>query len=101
MVQTTEIDFYTSPSCPWAWRTALWIRQVAGQTPLKINWKLLSLHIVNRGHDYSPDGHSFGYKGEILLVAARQFGGDAAFERLYMAMGDAMHGRGEERTDAL
>jgi 2-hydroxychromene-2-carboxylate isomerase len=101
MVQTNEIDFYTSPTCPWAWRTALWIRQVAEQTPLRINWKLLSLHIVNRGHDYAPDGHAFGYKGEILLVAARQFGGDAAFERLYMALGDALHGRKEERTDAL
>jgi 2-hydroxychromene-2-carboxylate isomerase len=101
MVQTNEIDFYTSPTCPWAWRTALWIRQVAAQTPLRINWKLLSLHIVNRGHDYAPDGHAFGYKGEILLIAARQFGGDAAFERLYMALGDALHGRKEERTDAL
>ncbi len=65
MVQTTEIDIYTSPSCPWAWRSALWIRQVAAQTPLKITWKLFSLHIVNLGHDYSPDGLSFGYQAVI------------------------------------
>jgi 2-hydroxychromene-2-carboxylate isomerase len=101
MVQTKEIDFYTSPTCPWAWRTALWIRQVAEQTPLKINWKLLSLHIINQGHDYSADSHSFGYKMEIVLTAARQSAGNEAFERLYMALGDAMHGRREERTDEL
>jgi 2-hydroxychromene-2-carboxylate isomerase len=101
MVQTTEIEFYTSPTCPWAWRTALWIRQVAEQTPLTITWKLLSLHIINRGHDYSPDGHTFGYKMEMLLTAARRSGGNEAFERLYMALGDAMHGRREERTDDL
>jgi 2-hydroxychromene-2-carboxylate isomerase len=101
MVMTNEIDFYTSPTCPWAWRTALWIRQVAAQTPLQINWKVLSLHIVNRGHDYAPDSHAFGYKGEILLIAARQFGGNAAFERLYMALGDVLQLRKEERTDTM
>jgi len=101
MAQVTEIDFYTSPTCPWAWRTALWIRQVAEQTPLKINWKILSLAIINRGHDYSADSHAFGFKAEMLLVAARKLGGNAAFERLYMAIGDALHSRREERTDEL
>jgi 2-hydroxychromene-2-carboxylate isomerase len=99
MDQPTKIEFYLSPSCPWAWRTALWIRQVAEQVPLEIEWKLFSLAIVNRGHDYSPDNHSFGYKGEILLSAARHFGGNEAVESLYMAIGDAIHGRREERTD--
>jgi 2-hydroxychromene-2-carboxylate isomerase len=101
VAQTTKIEFYTSPTCPWAWRTALWIRQVAEQTALEIDWKLFSLAIVNRGHDYSPDSHSFGYKLEILLTAARQHGGNAAVEKLYMALGDAMHGRREERSDDL
>jgi 2-hydroxychromene-2-carboxylate isomerase len=97
----SEIDFYTSPTCPWAWRTALWIRQVATQTPLAINWKLFSLHIVNRGRDYAPDAHMFGYRTEMLLTAARRRGGNDAFERLYMAAGDALHGRRQERSDDL
>ncbi|MFN0071741.1 MAG: hypothetical protein ACKVVP_09675 [Chloroflexota bacterium] len=101
MDKPTKIEFYLSPSCPWAWRTALWIRQVAEQVPLEIEWKLFSLAIVNRGHDYAPDSHSFGYQGEILLSAARHFGGNDAVESLYMALGDAMHGRREERNDDL
>ncbi len=101
MDQPTKIEFYLSPSCPWAWRTALWIRQVAEQVPLEIDWKLFSLAIVNRGHDYSPDSHSFGYQAEILLTAARHFGGNDAVESLYMALGDALHGRREERNDTL
>jgi predicted DsbA family dithiol-disulfide isomerase len=35
-----QIDFYTSPTCPWAWRTAPWIRDVAAQTPLAMSWKV-------------------------------------------------------------
>jgi 2-hydroxychromene-2-carboxylate isomerase len=101
MSSPTEVDFYFSPSCPWAWRTALWMRQVAAQQPVRVNWKLFSLHIVNQGHDYAPDGHAFGYKAETLLLAARRHGGNEAVERLYMALGDALHGRREDRTDSL
>jgi 2-hydroxychromene-2-carboxylate isomerase len=101
MAQSTKVEFYLSPSCPWAWRTALWIRQVSEQVPLEIDWKLFSLAIVNRGHDYAADSHSYGYQAEILLIAARQFGGNDSVESLYMALGDALHGRKEERTDAL
>ena len=101
MAQSTKVEFYLSPSCPWAWRTALWMRQVAEQVPLEIDWKLFSLAIVNRGHDYAADSHSFGYQAEILLTTARHFGGNDAVESLYMALGDALHGRKEERTDDL
>lgn len=101
MAQATKVEFYLSPSCPWAWRTALWIRQVAAQVALEIDWKMLSLHIINRGHDYAADSHTFGYKAEIMLMAARRHGGNDAVESLYMALGDALHGQRDERTDAL
>lgn len=101
MANQTEIDFYFSPGCPWAWRTALWARQVAAQCPLAIHWKVFSLAIVNRGHDSAADAHAFAYQGEILMMAARRQGGNDAVERLYMALGDATHGRREHRSDAL
>jgi 2-hydroxychromene-2-carboxylate isomerase len=101
MPTAAHVDFYFRPTCPWAWRTALWIRQVAGRGLVEVDWKLFSLHVINRGHDYSPDGHAFGYKAEILLMAARRHGGNPAVEKLYMALGDALHGRREERSDTL
>jgi 2-hydroxychromene-2-carboxylate isomerase len=99
----SDLEFYFSPVCPWAWRTALWAREVAAQRPVNIHWKLFSLAVVNQGKESgaAAEGHAFGYKAERLLVAARRRGGNAGVERLYMAIGDALHGRREERSDAL
>ena len=74
-------------------KTALWMRQVAAAGLVQVNWKLFSLHIVNAGHDYATDAHTFGYKAETLLMAARRRAGNPAVEQLYMALGDALPGR--------
>jgi 2-hydroxychromene-2-carboxylate isomerase len=44
----TEIDFYFDPICPWAFQTSLWIREVARQTGLSVQWKFFSLEEINR-----------------------------------------------------
>ena len=41
--QQQAIDFYFDPSCPWAWRTTLWIREVEKVRPIEVTWKFLSL----------------------------------------------------------
>ncbi|SRR5581483_4784332 len=87
-----ELDFYFDPLCPWAWRTALWARQVARKRPLAITWKLFSLAVVNHGSDYAAEAHAKGFRLERALIAARRLGGNEAVERLYMALGNAYHG---------
>jgi hypothetical protein len=93
----TNLDFYFSPGCQWAWRTALWARIVRDQRPLNITWKLFSLATVNKPND--PTGERFrnGIRAEKLLVATRREHGNEGIERLYMALGDAFHGRKEPR----
>ena len=78
----------------------MWIRQVAKKRPVEVAWKLFSLAIVNHGKDYNVEGHAKGFKLERTLLAARRLGGNSAIERLYMAFGDAVHGRGQDPGDA-
>jgi 2-hydroxychromene-2-carboxylate isomerase len=44
----TAVDFYFDSMCPWAYQTSLWIKDVAAQTGLTINWKFFSLEEINR-----------------------------------------------------
>jgi 2-hydroxychromene-2-carboxylate isomerase len=98
--QTQEVDFYFDVSCPWAWRTALWIREVAKVRPIQVTWKFLSLAKINEAGDYSRDSHTASHATFPLLARARAQGGNEAVERLYMALGQARHERKESLADA-
>jgi hypothetical protein len=78
------------------------MREVAKKRPVEVAWKLFSLAEINK--DSEPDeAHKIGYaKGQRMertLLAARRHGGNEALERLYMAIGDAHHGRREDLND--
>jgi predicted DsbA family dithiol-disulfide isomerase len=92
--QSTRVDFYADPLCPWCWRTALWIRDVARRQPVEINWKLFSLMVVNHPEEFRDDQWRRWFVLERVLLAARRCGGNAAVERLYMSLGEAIHGEG-------
>jgi predicted DsbA family dithiol-disulfide isomerase len=98
MTDPTRVDFYFDPLCPWCWRTALWLRDVAYRQPISINWKLFSLMVVNHPEDFSTDEQ---YKKWFalgrVLAAARAHGGNEAVERLYLSMGEVIHG--EQRRE--
>ena len=86
-----KLDFYFDVLCPYAWRTSLWIREVAQQRPLDITWKQFSLALVNNAEPGTPRydrGMLFGR----LFIAAERLGGNSAVDRLYLAIGDALHG---------
>src|SRR5579871_2808585 len=78
------------------------MRQVAKKRPVEVAWKLLSLAEINKNQEQDERhqvAHSKGFRMERLLLAARRHGGNGAFERLYMALGEAHHGRKENLDD--
>ena len=93
---TTDYDlhFYFDPVCPFAWMTSKWVRIVAAQRDYRVDWRFISLRILNAHIDYAahfpPEyeaGHTAGLR--LLRVAARvraQQGRDAVGP-LYQAMG--------------
>src|SRR5690348_15522074 len=99
MTDSTRVDFYFDPLCPWCWRTALWLRDVARRQPVSINWKLVSLMVVNHPDEYDAEQYHRWFTLGRVLVAAREQGGNAAVERLYMSFGEVIHG--EQRREDL
>ena len=108
---TADLTFYFDPVCPFAWMTSKWVRQVADQRRYDVEWRFISLRVINADVDYDahfpPDyeaGHTAGLR--LLRVAARvrDAGGPAAVGRLYEALGrfifevDSQPGRAERGT---
>lgn len=70
-----DIEFFFDPVCPFAWITSRWIVKVQEQTDYKVDWRFISLRILNKDKDYANDfppeyehGHTAGLR--MLRVAA-------------------------------
>jgi hypothetical protein len=89
-----DLHYYFDPVCPFAWMTSKWVRIVAGQRDYKVDWRFISLRILNAHIDYDahfpPEyeaGHTAGLR--LLRVAARTRAehGREAIGPLYEAIG--------------
>ena len=91
---SADVNFYFDPVCPFAWMTSKWLRMVTAQRNYTVEWKFISLRLINAEIDYDThfppgyeDGHTAGLR--LLRVAARtraEHGADAVGQ-LYQAMG--------------
>ena len=102
-----DLAFYFDPICPFAWMTSKWVREVAAQRAFEVEWRFISLRLVNADVDYEshfPPGYERGHTAglELLRVAAavRAAHGRGAVGALYGALGaelfDAAPGRQED-----
>ena len=89
-----DICFYFDPVCPFAWMTSKWVRMVQAQRDYTVDWRFISLRMINAAVDYDshfPAGYEAGHTAglKLLRVAARaraELGRDAVGP-LYAAMG--------------
>ncbi len=89
-----DLDFYFDPVCPFAWMTSKWVREVARQRDYDVEWRFISLRMVNVDVDYAthfPAGYERGHTAglELLRVAAavRHDHGGGAVGALYAGYG--------------
>jgi hypothetical protein len=94
-----DARFYFDPVCPFAWMTSKWVRVVQQQRGYTVDWRFISLRMVNADVDYEshfPPGYIAGHTAGLRLLrvaaAARaQAGTDAAGSdaagRFYAAAG--------------
>ena len=91
-----SINFHFDPACPLAWRTFLWIREARKIRPIDFTWRFFSLEVVNRKEGVTPDYQNDGsWAAHRTLALARRQSGNEAVERLYLSLGAARHGHGE------
>ncbi len=95
------IEFFWDPMCPWAWLTSRWIAEVAGPRNLNVNWRFISLKLLNSAKSYATDfpdgyiaGHSSGLKLLRVAAAIRDAEGPARIGALYTQFGGDIHVRG-------
>ncbi|GAA2697039.1 mycothiol-dependent nitroreductase Rv2466c family protein [Nonomuraea recticatena] len=90
-----DINFYFDPTCPFAWLTSKWVRMVQVQRDYSVDWRFISLRLLNAHVDYDthfpPEyeaSHTAGLR--LLRVAARTRAehGREAVGTLYAALGE-------------
>jgi 2-hydroxychromene-2-carboxylate isomerase len=66
------VDFFFDPVCPFAWLTSRWVLGVAEQRPVTVNWRFISLYLVNARDDHGGDNPYAGLHlaGRSLLRVA-------------------------------
>lgn len=93
-VSSADIHFYFDPTCPFAWLTSRWVRTVTARRPYRVDWRFISLRLLNEHVDYGawfpPEyeaSHTAGLR--LLRVAARTRveHGREAVGRLYEQIG--------------
>ena len=97
----TDVEFFWDPVCPWAWLTSRWVEEVARQRDLTVDWRFISLRLLNRTKDYETDFpagypavHGTGLKLLRVAAAIRDAEGPERMGALYRQFGGDLHVRG-------
>ena len=90
----TDINFYFDPICPFAWMTSKWVRIVQAQRDYTVDWRFISLRLINAHVDYAthfPEEyeaqHTAGLRLLRMASAVREKHSREAIGPLYEAFG--------------
>lgn len=100
---STDVELFIDPVCPFCWVTSRWVRQVERLGGVTVQWRIISLAMLNNGPDayedkpaFYPAVHDLGRRLLRVIAAAWQDHGNHAVGRLYAAMGEALWERTED-----
>ncbi|MFW0797217.1 hypothetical protein AAFP30_25665 [Gordonia sp. CPCC 205515] len=89
-----DINFYFDPVCPFAWMTSKWVRKVQAQRDYDVDWRFISLRLLNAHIDYDshfpPEyeaGHTAGLRLLRVAASVRREHGREPMNAFYAACG--------------
>ncbi len=107
----TDVEVFIDPSCPWAWVTSRWVREVAPARDLTVFWRSYCLEIRD-DYGVAPtvpeeyrqqalEGHAISHRMLRIFEAARAEAGEDAVDRLYTEWGQSYFVQKSQRTTEL
>jgi hypothetical protein len=107
----TGVEVFVDPSCPWAWITSRWIKEVAPQRDLAVVWRSYCLEIRDdygvaptvpeQLRDAAIDAHAVSHRMLRIFEAARAGGGEDTVDALYTEWGRRFFAAGSRQDDTL
>jgi hypothetical protein len=107
----TGVEVFVDPSCPWAWITSRWIKEVAPQRDLAVTWRSYCLEIRDdygvaptvpeQSRDAAIAAHAISHRMLRIFEAARPRAGEKAVDALYTEWGRRFFARGAARDEGL
>lgn len=95
-----DIHFYFDPVCPFAWMTSKWVRLVQAEREYTVDWRFISLRLLNAHVDYAAQfppeyeaGHTAGLRLLRMVARTRAEHGPSAVAALYAELGAAVFDR--------
>jgi 2-hydroxychromene-2-carboxylate isomerase len=107
----TYVEFFVDPSCPWAWITSRWIKEVAPRRDLVVTWRSYCLEIRDdfgvaptvpeERRERVIAAHAVSHRMLRVFESVRAEHGEPAVDALLDAWGPRFFGPDRERTDAI
>jgi 2-hydroxychromene-2-carboxylate isomerase len=99
-----DVTFWFDPSCPYTWRTSRWLLAVTAARNLLIDWRLMSLAILNEDKDVPSRFRATqagGRRAARVLIAVDEKYDSYAVERLYTEIGTRVHEDGRDMDERV